>query len=602
MPFAAAVLYAASTSVLLAIALAFGFGGLTPRIACGALGSGALVAAWTCWQARRHMPQWRALGGWEWAAVALFALFSLRAFLWVVFQAGDELRVLSPNNLGDLSLHLTYIREFANGAPFWPENPIHAGTKLTYPIGVDLFHSLLTLAGADVFRVFIWLGLTGSLLAGIALWRWGGAFTLTGFLCNGGLFGFAIFWTFQLADFQAPHAWKSIPLALFVTQRGLLFALPAGLLLLCSWRERFFTAESVEEAEEIGKDRPLSAPSALSAVRYFPLPRWGELLLYAAMPVFHFHTFLFLSLLLLVWFFANPIARWPIARFVALAFLPATALVLLITDFFQGPSVLGWQPGWMQSDADFLEWCAQHLHTKSPLVTAPVFWALNFGVLPIFVALLATTLVEDRALRWPRAVVFPALGVFALCCLVKFAPWAWDNTKVMLWAYIAVLPFLWQQLLSRWPLWARALACIALFFSGFLSLLGGLDSTHSGHAFASRSELDTAASALRAIPPGERFIAHPNFNHPLLLLGRPVVLGYTGHVWSHGYEYRESEQSVTAILRGEPGWRERAQGLGARYLFWGAQEREEYPDSTLPWRTEARRVAAGEWGEVFDLQ
>jgi len=25
---------------------------------------------------------------------------------------------------------------------------------------------------------------------------------------------------------------------------------------------------------------------------------------------------------------------------------------------------------------------------------------------------------------------------------VKFAPWEWDNTKLMVWTYLAVLPFL----------------------------------------------------------------------------------------------------------------------------------------------------------------
>ena len=119
----------------------------------------------------------------------LFALFALRAFLWLVFFDGDDIKVLSPNNLGDLSLHLTYIREVANGVPFWPDNPIFAGTKLSYPIGVDLLHSLLVLCGADVFRTFIWMGLAGPLLTGVMLYRWGGAFTLTGFLCNGGLVG-----------------------------------------------------------------------------------------------------------------------------------------------------------------------------------------------------------------------------------------------------------------------------------------------------------------------------------------------------------------------------------------------------------------------------
>jgi hypothetical protein len=69
-----------------------------------------------------------------------------------------RIKVLSPNNLGDLALHLTYIEQMASGVAFWPENPIYAGGTLTYPIGVDLINSLLLLVGVDVLRGLIWVG------------------------------------------------------------------------------------------------------------------------------------------------------------------------------------------------------------------------------------------------------------------------------------------------------------------------------------------------------------------------------------------------------------------------------------------------------------
>ena len=50
----------------------------------------------------------------------LFALVAARIFLWLIFTEGNAIKVLSPNNLGDMSLHLTYINYLASGAPFWP--------------------------------------------------------------------------------------------------------------------------------------------------------------------------------------------------------------------------------------------------------------------------------------------------------------------------------------------------------------------------------------------------------------------------------------------------------------------------------------------------
>src|SRR5688572_8927383 len=166
---AAAILYAWATSVLLAIMLGFLSGSLTTTTAVIALGGGVIVGAigWT--HGRQYRTPFQRPRGWEWFPVVLFALFSVRAFLWLIFEEGDELRVLSPNNLGDMSLHLSFIHYLANGAPFWPDSPIFAQGKLTYAVGTDLFNSLLTLVGVDVVRGLIWVGLIGATLTGIAL-------------------------------------------------------------------------------------------------------------------------------------------------------------------------------------------------------------------------------------------------------------------------------------------------------------------------------------------------------------------------------------------------------------------------------------------------
>lgn len=616
MNFIAPWLYAASAAVLSAIALALALGGVTPGVAHASLFIGAATAAAGFWQARGERLRLPKLGGWEWGAIILFALFALRSFLWLIYFEGDNIRVLSPNNLGDLALHLTYIREVANGVPFWPDNPILAGTKLSYPIGVDLLHSLIVLCGGDLYRTFIWMGLAGAALTGVMLYRWGGAFTITGFLCNGGLIGFIALtaWDldptkWRLEDFQGVHAWKSIPLALFVTQRGFLFALPAGLLLLCSWKARWFPGET-------------PGPR---------LPRWGEWLLYASLPVFHFHTFLFLSVLLGVWFCFYDQARMEVLRLVALAVVPATLLVLLITEFFHGPKALGLAAGWMQDDPEYLKWFDTHLlgHTVATdvgeealpaaktavWITRPLFWLLNFGVLPFLVGALVPAMEKHRGASRERGFLWPAIGVFVICCFVKFAPSEWDNTKLMVWSYLLVLPLLWRHLIRPWPFSVRVIACVALFGSGFLSLLGGLQNgtaqdpetrknrdAEEFFSLAKRSVLDPLERDLRSIPPQARFVARPNYNHPLLLLGRKVTAGYTGHLWSHGYDWQPTVEQVKTILNGGNGWREMAKGLGARYLYWGDQEQKEYPDSTEPWKTSCRIVTAGEWGAIYDLE
>jgi hypothetical protein len=543
---------------------------------------------------------------WAWAVGIVFAMFAFRSFCWLLWIDGNNLKIQSPNNLGDLSLHITYIKYFANGVALWPDNPIHVFSSLRYPAGIDLFNSLLLLQHIDLIRALVWTGLLGSLATFYGFYRWGGAFGVAGFLFNGGLAGYAFFEKFHFADYQTEKiAWKSIPLTMFVTQRGLLYAIPVGLLLLVHWRRKYFPGD----ADEVGGGR-----RGL-------MPRWVEWSLYATMPLFHVHTFLALSIVLGFWLL---IGTWETRKQVALlltaAFVPATWIVWMITDHFQAKSILAWAPGWLQSDRGFSN-------------SAVSFWIVNFGLtLPLMIALFGV-IVWRTWKNWelakssqktqdanvggdlvppPRetqfkfstafAFVIPAATIFLFALFVKTAPWGWDNTKLIIWAYFICLPFLWRDLILKWPWPVRAVVCFILFASGFVSLIGGLEVGRPGFDIANRTELEAVATVVRKLPIKERFAAFPTYNHPLLMNGRKVVLGYGGHLWTQGFDYAPIEQQLNALMRGAPDWRERAQALHARYLFWGREEERAYASSSQPWRGKTAIVAKGFWGTIYDLE
>src|SRR5262249_49833954 len=177
---------------------------------------------------------------WFWAMAVCFAAFAIRSFCWLFYIDGSDYKIQSPNNLGDLSLHLTLIKNFANGVPIWPDSPIYVFSKLRYPAGIDLFNGLLSLVHVDLIIGLVWVGLLSSLAIFYGFYRWGGTFAIAGFLFNGGIAGFQFFKTFQFLDYQGTAAdiahrqiaWKSIVLSMLVTQRGWLYAIPAGLVLL----------------------------------------------------------------------------------------------------------------------------------------------------------------------------------------------------------------------------------------------------------------------------------------------------------------------------------------------------------------------------------
>jgi hypothetical protein len=326
--------------------------------------------------------------------------------------------------------------------------------------------------------------------------------------------------------------------------------------------------------------------------------------------------------------------RQQIAVLLAAAFVPATWIVWMITDHFQAKSILAWAPGWVQSDPGFAVPVLQFWFVKIP--SALGFWIYNFGpMLPAMISLLAvvgwrtwknsafaqssekTEEAGDGAnageASAPRSsdhqftfssafsFVIPAAGIFLLALFVKTAPWGWDNTKLMIWAYFICLPFLWSELIAQWQWPLRAIACLLLFASGFVSLLGGLAGS-AGFDLADRTELEAVATVVRKLPIKDRFAAFPTYNHPLLLNGRKVVLGYPGHLWTQGFDYGPIEQQLKALMLGAPDWRERARVLHTRYIFWGREEERAYAASPQPWRGKAAVVAKGFWGTIYDLE
>lgn len=485
--------------------------------------------------------------------LAVFGLASARAFLWLIYPDGNELKVLSPNNLGDMALHLNLIHRWANGGAFWPDNPFLVGATFAYHPGMDFWNALLRTLGVPVYEGLRWTGLLGAAATAAALWRWGRGFALAAFLFAGGL-GFSDL-------MQNEIAWKNPFLAMFVTQRGLLYALPAGLVLLATWRAQL---ENVEGPR---------------------IPPLAQAALYATMPLFNAPAFLFLSAALA----ASTLAAWCSNRarpFIALGLIsviPATWLVRLVTAGFSAPSSFRFFPGWMQNDEGL--W----------------FWLLNFGIfLPLVVVLGLTLFRRSSATDSAKVFYITGAGTLVFCFFFSLATWPWDNTKLLLWGYLALVPVLWSELIARWRPWARTATCLLLFSAGGASLAAGLDVRH-GYTLADRAELAETRVLLRKIPVNARLACAPSHEHPALLLGQPVAMGYDGHLYSQGLDYSAVEQELDRLMTGEAGWRNAARALGAHFIFWGRREARRWPQSAQPWKSCARLVAASAHGEVYQI-
>lgn len=510
---------------------------------------------------------------WDWFVVISYTLFILKSFVWLIFPKENGYYITAPNNLGDLSSHIQFINYLAQFPKFWPDNPIITGFKLRYTFGMDFMNSLLILCGCDLIKSILWLAFLSTFSIGLLFLNWGRSFALAGFLFNGGLAGFAFFKTFIFEDYQSKIAWKSIPLTMLITQRGLLYALPAGLILLYYWRKKYFSQDTKNV-----------------------LPFWIELLLYAAMPIFHFHTFIFLSLLLFSWILILPKDnKIKIAKFLLAAFIPASLQIFFMTEFFKSSSIIHIRWNWMAFETD---------------MNFVLFWLFNFGILiPLVIIYIMSLISEKREgvtyfkfkINESLAFVLPSIVLFILFSHVMLSVWEWDNAKLLMWSYFIILPFLWNELIAKWPKYVKTTVCFLLFFSGFICVIGGVDPRKS-YKVINLSEIRTVNNIVKNIPIDAVFATYPHHNVPVLFCGKKLVLGYQGWVWSHGIKYDDVEKKLNALMLGEDSWKKQIKDLNVSYIFWGRLEIENYKNSKRPWEKELKPIASGIWGQLYDVR
>jgi hypothetical protein len=526
-------------------------GSIPPTAGIAALLIGLATAAVAFRAAAPDGPDGKA-GAWDLAALIAFAVVALRHFGFVLYERAGSYWTSDPFNYGDLPLHWTYVANFARGARFWPENPIFTGTRLQYPFGIDLFTALLVRLGLPLAGTLRFMGLACASLLLFWLWRWGRGFAVAAFLFSGGIGTVGL-----LGDLGRDAAWKNLFLALFVPQRGFLFALPAGLLLLWSWRERLLRGSR-------------------------GLPAWVEGILWGVMPLFHLHTFLFLTVVFVAWSAAARrwAATWPPLVW---AVLPGTWGVLEVTNGFRAASMVWWKPGWVMAEA------------HEPLT----FLLLNFTLfLPLFlVATVRAVRIRDKE---GVSTLVLGLALWIVLFFVMLAPWDWDNTKVMVWCYLLVLPAAGRLVLEPLPRWAAALVVAGLIAPGVPAPFESLG-PRNAYQVGQVAEIKGVCDAVKDLPVGARVATAQTFNHPVALCGQPIVAGYAGHLWSHGIKAAAVEKSLRALMLAEPGWEGRARSLSARYLFWGPREAADFAPSSRPWEETRRRVASGTWGRLYDL-
>ncbi len=183
------------------------------------------------------------------------------------------------------------------------------------------------------------------------------------------------------------------------------------------------------------------------------------------------------------------------------------------------------------------------------------FWLKNTG---LFIPLILVAIFwrgKDQLIS--RRLLYFYLP-FTLCFFVpnviKLAPWVWDNIKVLYYWWLASAPLV-ALLLAR--LWQRGLIprVIAVTLLCCVTLAGSLDvasivARSSKYQIFDRAGIEFAEIVKQKTASRALIVHAPVHNHPVFLTGRRSVMGYPGHIWTHGLDFVTREGEIKRFYAG----------------------------------------------------
>jgi hypothetical protein len=553
-------------------------------------------------------------------ATGVLFFSSIAFLLWTVFnrvllERPEGISTGIANNFGDLPFHLGAISRFVWGNNFPPEDPTYAGVRFTYPFLADFVAAMFVRAGASLRAALLIENviLVASFLGVLYYWAWdltrdrrAARLTLVLTLFSGGLG----WWLLAEEGFRNPRGlvslighlrhdftimsgnewrWGNMVTTLLVPQRALLFGLPLALVILTEWWRVIRRAtDGTLDTHDVSAARPTVLGGAWwRATQPIEASCTRRMMAIGAiaglLPLVHAHSFV--VIMAATFCFALLFGLWRLwAVFSAVAFALALPQIMWSThgSGVQASSFLAWHLGWDKGADQNLLW----------------FWFTNTGFLIPLTGVALFSRGQSHVPPHLRRFYVPFLLCFVVANVLTLAPWVWDNIKVLIFWYLASVPLVALVLVRLWSAgrWRRVASCALV---GSLTFAGALDlwrviSHASDFQLFSRDGLAFAALVQKTTSPRALILHAPIHNHPVFLTGRRSLMGYPGHIWTHGLDYRPREADITRMYAGSA----EAAGLlaryGVEYVVVGPLERQWMPAGD---QFRARYPQVGEIGD-----
>lgn len=541
----------ASLAVLVAACLA----GLHPWLvlAVAAVSIAVFVPGWRL----PHVSMPRGAAAFAASVLGLLALRWL-VFWWGAFTVDDAGLWTAQKSLwGDGAQHLGDVTSFAYGQNFPPLHPRFPGQPFNYHYLTSVTSACLVEIGLTPWAAIALHSFFGSVLVALAVFLFarrlglthGAAATALLLLVLGG----GLAWWTRLAGQEIGNLrWLNVFFALIAPQRGLIYGLPLGLLVLRLIRLRSFVLAGIVAG---------------------------------LLPYAHLGTLLTLAMLTPLLFLLVPERRW-IAFFAAWALVGTPQVLLQQAGSVGAASAMRLLPGWVAAPDPWA-----------------LFWLKNLG--PFLPLLLASFFVRTGLPEPSRRFLLAVQPLFVISNLLVFQPWDWDNTKVLVWWYLASC-FLVAALLARlWQRPALRAALVALVLTMVASgLLENIDQARGKerNLLLTAEEMTFAQRVRESTNPHALVVTGLRHNHPVsVLAGRRVLMGYPGWLWSQGIDFSLRERDVRSILKLGPEAPALLDRYRVAYVVIGPDERERMGADPEAWRARYPSVLATASYEMFNV-
>jgi len=489
----------------------------------------------------------------HWLVLLSFSVLSI--FIIVLFFKSiyvDSQGITAGNRLvwTDWPVHLAIISSFVYGNNFPPQNPLYAGQLISYPFFADFLSAILQILGAGLKTSLVVPGILLA-LSSISLLYYLGTLlverksTVIIGMFVGLFWGGLGFWYFFQDLVKSSNFWATLTFPpheyTFYQEKNL-------------WFFSFLYSELIPQRSFLF-GLPMFLISLILLIIGISQRKKTYLLLAgfltAIMPFFHMHSYIsllllsniFIPLTILITFFHQGFkkAKEQLAAVIFYFLLPIIGLGLIQLPFFLSLNLnqtIGLNFGWMEGKENFFLFWFKNTGFFWPLMLF-AFWKTNLSTLA-------------------KTLAISSILLFVLSNIFRFAPWSYDNLKIMtFWYFIGAflvaksLVYFYQKNYLGKIL--AVLLISTLTFSGIIEVTRVLNTQKAKINLWSKDDIELANTIIAKTEPNSVILTAAIHDHPVTALaGRRIIIGFPGNAWSWGLtDWAQREADVHTLLKAD---------------------------------------------------